>query len=86
METALNEKQIAELKAEAKAFLLERNFDEVDSRDITGVNRDYEFHIYLGPKGISITVIDRFDPTNMGDEFIAYNDQAVVRLYEMIGR
>lgn len=86
MTAELNDAQVESLKAEVEAFLVERNFTRVDPRDITGVNAGYEFHIYMGKKGISVTIIDRMDPERIDEDFIKYDDQAVVHLYNLIGR
>lgn len=86
MTAELNEAQVENLKEEVKTFLKERNFTSTDPRDITGVNSRYEFHIYVGPKGISVTIIDRLDPTQADEEFINYDDQAIIRLFNLIGR
>lgn len=86
MTAELNEAQVENLKEEVKTFLTERNFTSTDPRDITGVNSRYEFHIYLGRKGISVTILDRLDPTQADEMFVKYDDQAIVNLYNLIGR
>jgi hypothetical protein len=86
MTVELTEEKIQAHKDEIEAFLLERNFVRADPRDITGVNREIEFHIYLGKKGASVTLINRFDPEAIDEEFIKYDDQAIVNLYNLIGR
>jgi len=86
MTTELNETQVEELKSEVEAFLVKRNFTRVDPRDITGVNSHYEFHIYTGKKGISVTIIDRMDPEQIDEASIKYDDQTIVNLYNLIGR
>lgn len=73
------------IKAEVEKFLLNRGLVRVDDRDITGVNANYEFHIFLGKRGISVTMIDR--ATVEADEaFVAYNDEAFANLAGILSR
>lgn len=86
MTTELNEVQVEALKVEIEAFLLERDFVRVDSRDITGVNSRYEFHIYTGKKALDVTIIDRLSPELIDEAQFRYNDQTIVELHNLIGR
>lgn len=73
------------IKAEVEKFLLARGMVRVGDRDITGVNADYEFHIYLGNRGITVTMINRY--TYVADDaFVAYGDEAFANLSDILSR
>lgn len=71
------------IKAEVEKFLLNRGLVRVNDHDITGVNRNSEFHIFLGKRGIHVTIIDRAT-VEADDVSIAYNDEAFEKLAQVL--
>lgn len=73
------------IKAEVEKYLLGRGLVRVDDRDITGVNKHHEFHIFLGSRGIIVTMISRYTYAP-DDVFVAYDDEVFAKLSDILSR
>jgi hypothetical protein len=68
-------------------FLLSRNFtqDSSNEKEITGVNRDFEFQMNLTETGIDISCVNRYT-YDVHQEYIAYSENIATELFTLVGR